>query len=668
MKREELPQAVDVWRRWLDTLVEREMLRLRSRYAPSLDEWRGLHVTHAFVDALLGADGEPDADDAQQIDALTAQACHLAPAVSAEGVGAALAARLQLDDGDLALLLLALAPDLDPRYEAFYAYLNDDISRRLVTVDLARRLLDDVGDLLARVSPPSRLVDAGVLEVLEPPEPRSRWRRELRAREPVLQFALGLPLADPAWQRDAQWTAAPAGAERTAAEPLVHVHGDDPEDRREAAAAWAAARGLALLRMPLPVATAHARSLLLSARLADAALMVEAEDGPAPALLRDLEALAGRGVPLLLSTEPSSPSAAWLAAWPHLRLSAEPPAPEARQALWQQSLARQGLAIDEGTLASLAARHPLPAARIRAAAASAAWALLPDDDAATLAALLEDEAQARAHQALSRVARRVERQHGWSDLVLNEVTLRQLREVADAVRVRDRVYGDWGLGARSGRSAGLTALFCGASGTGKTMAAAVVAAAAGLPMYRVDLAAVVSKYIGETEQNLDRVFRAAERSSAVLLFDEADALLGRRSEVKDAHDRYANLEVAYLLQKLEEHAGVVLLASNLPKNLDSAFARRMHYTVEFARPASPLRERLWRGMLPPALPRSDDIDFAWLAERFEVTGGEIQAATLDAAFLAAAADEPLGMRHLLHALARRQAQQGQSVGHGRYAR
>jgi len=667
MQRDSLPTDTGAtWRRWLDALVERELVRLRARFVPTLDEWRALYVTDAQIDALLEAEGDPGEIDAQRIAALTEEAARLAPALSSDGLGAALCGRLGLDDASLALLLCALAPDLDTRYEAFYAYLNDDAARRLLTLDLARRLLG--GDQVAALAAPGgQLVALGALEVLEPPEPRSRWRRELRVAEPLLQFALGLPPADAAWQREAAWFAAPPGVEPCAAEPLVHVAGDDAEDRREAAQAWAAARGLALLCVPAALATTQARSLLLAARLAGAALAVD-EDGATVLPPRNAQALAGRGVPVVLLTPPAAPAAAWLADWPHLRIAAAPPPPPARAALWQQALATQGLAVDDATLEGLATRHCLSAARIRAAATAAAWSRIPGDDEATLAALLDDEARSRAHEALGRVARRVDRRHGWDELVLNEVTLRQLREVADAIRVRDRVYGAWGLGQRSGRGAGIAALFCGASGTGKTMAASVVAAAAGQALYRVDLAAVVSKYIGETEQNLDRVFRAAERSDAVLLFDEADALLGRRSEVKDAHDRYANLEVAYLLQKLEEHAGVVILSSNLPKNLDSAFTRRMHFTVEFARPAAALRERMWRGMLPPALPRSEDIAFTWLAERFDITGGEIQAATLDAAFFAAAGDVPLAMSHLVHALSRRQAQQGQAVGAARYGR
>ncbi|MBI5259416.1 MAG: ATP-binding protein [Burkholderiales bacterium] len=667
MLRDALPTDTRAtWHRWLDALVERELLRLRARFVPTLEEWRTVYVTDAQIDALLDPAGEPGALDAERIATLTDEAAQLALSLAHDGLGAALAARLALDEAALALLLCALAPDLDPRYEAHYAYLNDDAARRLLTLDLARRLLGS-DDVAALTAPGAALVALGLVELIEPPEPRSRWRRELRVAEPVLQFALGLPPADAAWQREAAWCGAPAATGPCAAEPLVHVAGDDAEDRREAAHAWAVARGLATLHVPAPVAAAHGRSLLLAARLAGAALLVD-NDGVAPVPARSPEALAGLGVPLALLTPPALPAAAWLADWPHLRINAAPPAAPLRAALWQQALAQQGLAVGDTTLQALSLRHPLSATRIRAAATAAAWSRHADDDEATLAALLDDEARARAHEALGRVARRVDRQHAWDELVLNEVTLRQLRELADAIRVRDRVYGAWGLGRRSGRGAGLAALFCGASGTGKTMAASVVAAAAGQAVYRVDLAAVVSKYIGETEQNLDRVFRAAERSCAVLLFDEADALLGRRSEVKDAQDRYANLEVAYLLQKLEEHAGVVILASNLPKNLDSAFVRRMHFTIEFARPAAPLRERLWRGMLPPALPRSDDIDFTWLAERFDITGGEIQAATLDAAFYAAAADLPLDMSHLLHALSRRQAQQGQAVGTARYGR
>src|SRR5581483_672071 len=167
-------------------------------------------------------------------------------------------------------------------------------------------------------------------------------------------------------------------------------------------------------------------------------------------------------------------------------------------------------------------------------------------------------------------------------------------------------------------------------GTGKTMAAEVIAHELGLDLYQIDLSRVVSKYVGETEKNLDRVFAEAETSNAILFFDEADALFGKRSEVKDAHDRYANIEVSYLLQKLEEHDGAVILASNLSKNIDDAFARRMHYVVDFPLPDESLRLRLWQGMFAPEAPLSTDVDFPFLAKQFPIAGGDIRNVALDA--------------------------------------
>jgi SpoVK/Ycf46/Vps4 family AAA+-type ATPase len=267
---------------------------------------------------------------------------------------------------------------------------------------------------------------------------------------------------------------------------------------------------------------------------------------------------------------------------------------------------------------------------------------------------------ARRHssQSLSQLTTRVIKPHTWEHLVLPDTTLRRVREVASAIRQRDRVFHGWRMAERTGHGNGLMILFAGASGTGKTMTAAVIANGLGLELYRIDLASVVSKYIGETEKNLDRIFEAARRSNGILLFDEADALLGKRSEVKDAHDRYANIEVAYLLQKMEEHDGVVILATNLSKNLDQAFARRMHYVVDFPRPDKALRERLWLGMFPAETPLASDIDFRFLAEQFETSGGDIQTIALDAAFLASAENSAIHMSHVVEAMARHQLKQG----------
>jgi SpoVK/Ycf46/Vps4 family AAA+-type ATPase len=249
--------------------------------------------------------------------------------------------------------------------------------------------------------------------------------------------------------------------------------------------------------------------------------------------------------------------------------------------------------------------------------------------------------------------------------VLPAPTLARLRDFADAIRDRAIVLDAWGFARRAVRARGLTALFAGASGTGKTMAAAVVARELGLDLYVIDLSAVVSKYIGETEKNLERVFRAARDAGAMLFFDEADALFGKRSEVKDAHDRYANIEVAYLLQQMDAHDGVVILATNLSRNLDQAFSRRLRYVVEFPLPGEADRERLWRGIFPPEAPLDPDVDFPFLAARFPLAGGDIRNVALDAAFFAArdASDgegSTIAMRHLVRAMARQLVKQGRA--------
>jgi SpoVK/Ycf46/Vps4 family AAA+-type ATPase len=223
------------------------------------------------------------------------------------------------------------------------------------------------------------------------------------------------------------------------------------------------------------------------------------------------------------------------------------------------------------------------------------------------------------------------------------------------------VYEQWGFGARHSYGKGLAALFSGPSGTGKTMSAGVITRVLGLDMYKIDLARVVSKYIGETEKNLDRVFAEAVNANAVLFFDEADALFGKRSEVKDAHDRYANIEISYLLQKMEEYEGLAILATNFGQNLDEAFNRRLHFIIDFPLPRAEDREAIWRGHMPPSAPVATGIDFGFLAQQFELTGGAIRNCVRAAAFAAAEADAPIAMSHLVQAVAGELAKLGRPL-------
>ncbi len=252
-----------------------------------------------------------------------------------------------------------------------------------------------------------------------------------------------------------------------------------------------------------------------------------------------------------------------------------------------------------------------------------------------------------SNQKLAALSRKIQPRYGWGDIVLPNEKIVLLKDVCSYVRYRHVVYGDWGFDKKLSLGKGLNALFFGPSGTGKTMAAEVIAKDLGLDLYKIDLSCVVSKYIGETEKNLSRIFKEAETSNSILFFDEADALFGKRSEVKDAHDRYANIEVGYLLQKMEEYEWIVILATNFMKNMDDAFVRRMHFQVEFPFPDEEHRLKIWKTIFPRETPRDENIDFDFLARKFKIAGGNIKNIVLSAAFLAAENSGKIGMKHII---------------------
>jgi SpoVK/Ycf46/Vps4 family AAA+-type ATPase len=273
----------------------------------------------------------------------------------------------------------------------------------------------------------------------------------------------------------------------------------------------------------------------------------------------------------------------------------------------------------------------------------------------------------QSNRKLATLAQKITPHYVWDDIVLPLDRMEQLREICNYVKYRALVYEEWGFDRKLSLGKGLNALFAGPSGTGKTMAAEIIANELGIDLYKIDLSGVVSKYIGETEKNLARIFSEAETSNAILFFDEADALFGKRSEVRDAHDRYANIEIGYLLQKMEEYEGVVILATNLRKNMDDAFVRRMHFTVEFPFPDEKDRRRIWEKIWPEDTPCSPDLDLDFMARRVEVAGGNIRNIALAAAFLAAddgaTGDSSVGvdMCHLVRATRREYQKMGKVV-------
>jgi MoxR-like ATPase len=385
-----------------------------------------------------------------------------------------------------------------------------------------------------------------------------------------------------------------------------------------------------LSRTPLPAAETLAL-LEREAVLCDANLLLEhIEKIPAENAGFDL---APRRRLIFVAGDDGATECPVRSAAPLLRFDFPIPAFEQRVRLWRRATG----AAEEVDAAALANKYVLTAGEI---------------EAATLRAARYAAIRSQSNQALRLLAQKVSAAHEWHDLILPPRPLQQLREVCASYRRRSQVYSAWGFERRLSLGKGLNVLFCGPSGTGKTMAAGVLARDLGLDMYKIDLSTVVSKYIGETEKQLSRIFRQAQSSNAILFFDEADALFGKRSEVKDAHDRYANVETAYLLQKMEEYEGVVILATNFRKNMDDAFVRRMHHIVEFPPPDAEARERIWRGMLPPGAPVAEDLDFRFVARQFELAGGSIRNIVLAAAFLAADEGRAIHMEHLILATSR----------------
>ncbi|NOQ33837.1 MAG: AAA family ATPase [Methanosarcinales archaeon] len=320
-----------------------------------------------------------------------------------------------------------------------------------------------------------------------------------------------------------------------------------------------------------------------------------------------------------------------------------------RKTIWDGCLNGR---FGETAASVLANKFKFSAGQINDAITSAEkLAVLEEREEMTIADLYSG-CRAQSNQGLTALARRIKPKYGWDDIILPKEKAEQLKEVTNYVKNRGVVYYDWGFDDKLSLGKGLNVLFSGPSGTGKTMAAEVIASELRLDLYKIDLSMIVSKYIGETEKNLNRIFKEAEESNAILFFDEADALFGKRSEVQDSHDRYANIEISYLLQKMEENDGIVILASNLSQNIDDAFLRRMHFTVEFPFPEEEYRYKIWKSLFPVEAPLSDDIDYEFLAKRFKLAGGNIKNIVVNAAFLAAENSGVIAMEEVIHAAKR----------------
>jgi ATPase family associated with various cellular activities (AAA) len=582
-----------------------------------------------------------------------------------------LCATFRLSPFERNVLLLCAGIELDSAFASLCAAAQGEPGRNFPTFSLALAALPDAH-----------------WSALSPDAPLRRWRlievgagpaltvAPLRIDERVLHYLAGVPQLDdrlaglvepiapvgsadlaPSHEELARRVAAVWTAFRGhGGVPVVQLCGGSPGDCRAVAAAAAAAVGLRALAIAadlVPAAAAELDALLRlwerEAALGGAVLLVEC-DGPdlaaagddarsrASGTARLVERVGGL---VIVSVREPRP----IALRPSVNFDVHRPTTGEQRAAWHETLGQAADTNPTG-IAAVASQFSMSFPSIRSVAAEALTnsAASPDLDIAVAA---WHSCRARCRTRLDGLAQRIEPAARWADIVLPEPQIQALRQIAIHVRHRTTVYEMWGFAAKCARGLGISALFAGTSGTGKTMAAEVLANELRLDLYRIDLSSVVSKYIGETEKNLRRVFDAAEESGAILLFDEADALFGKRSEVKDSHDRYANIEVSYLLQRMEAYRGLAILTTNRKESLDSAFLRRIRFVVQFPFPDATQRAEIWRRIFPAQTP-TDGLDLSKLS-RLNVAGGNIRNIAMNAAFHAAEAGEPVRMIHLREA-------------------
>ncbi|HEX4829622.1 MAG TPA: ATP-binding protein [Trebonia sp.] len=611
----------------IDLLLEAQVAVFRGRLAARPDDLGAYYVSDAEVATLLAP--APAVAPAREAAPGARAAIDARVAATSPGVDLRLP-RLRdafgLSPAELDAVLLALAPEADRRYERLFGYLHDDLGQRQPGVDL-------ILDLVTGGAPGKLALRA----MFAPSAPLARHGLLIVGRDP----------AAPAGSLLGSGVRLAPRVARFLLEP-----GDEPDELL---------RGLAEL---IPAAATAAGGSPGSGAGAGAAQRTAARDGAArdgaaagrPAFAEAAEADDARELALGRAAAAGRPL---LHAWGE-RIGTPPPGDfaglltavdrEARLAgacLWWSGADALAEAAQAGELARVA-RELGDRALVSGPARPAAFAGLELVEVTAPPGRRRERSRAR----LGALARLVPPRHGWDDLVLHPDRGQQLREIADRVRCRATVHDEWGFGAAVASGRGLNVLFAGPSGTGKTMAATVLASSLGLDLFAVDVSALVSKYIGETEKHLAQVFDAAAAGEGVLFFDEADAIFGKRTAVRDAHDRYANVQTSYLLQRLEDHEGLVVLATNLRKNMDEAFVRRLHAVVDFPVPTPEQRRLIWARLWPAAAPLDPGLDLDRLAAEVDLPGGHLRNIAVSAAFGAAADGGVITAAHLDHAIRR----------------
>ena len=690
---------------WLDARLEQRVRRWQLAGQDPTDRFRGLHIsdenalTLAQKNAPLALPAQEEKIFQQREDNALKEMQKLEKKALDGGFSPRLKAIeniFDLSSFEWMAFIICLAPALDLRYERIYGYLQDDVTQTAAGTDLILHLLLPEAQLsrleyLPAFAPQSRLRSSRLLTPISGSiKPANRLRQSFRVSTSLVNWLLGEYVPSEKMGSAVEFYA--SAAELPAAElvhffappelpsigtvqslhPLISLHGTDHFRQDIAVGKLASELECPLLKLHIPSDDQTADALekitlaVRDAKLLQALLYIQGADifiSPERTLFpaafeilsqADQSVLLGSKLSFRLSAEMQGNDAPLMSvAFPGLT-AAE------RTALWNELLMGASEAIPQKELDVLAGQFNMNSGQIIAASSSAmsdalqAQRGLQTDD-------LFKAARLHSGHHLAELARKMEPRYVWEDLVLPETPLTMLKEMVSMVQSRPLVLETWGLGRKLASSAGISALFAGPPGTGKTLAAQIMANRLGIDLYRIDLSSVVSKYVGETEKQLEQIFSEASESNAILFFDEADSIFGKRSEVKGAHDRYANIEVSYLLQRMEDYNGVAILATNLRANLDEAFTRRLQFIVNFPFPDEEYRRKIWEVLMPPNLPRTADLDFETLADRFKLSGGSIRNIIVSAAYFAAANGGVVDMTHLMHGARREFQKMGRLV-------
>lgn len=668
----------------LDLILHLQVLRSRQE---SSDDFKGLYISEQEIDDIILDKPKPVVDSrvlalenlldekSLEIEVSKRNGKKLGNFLGLPD----LADAFNLSPFEMDAFLICMAPELDRKYEKLYAYLQDDVTRKQPSMSLILDLLCTTWEekMKARkyFDADRALFSYHLIRFTEERKNEPMLSRPLAADGKVISYVLelnGQIKVDTPSSEETLWPDETTKKMLNLIEHikckgsgLIYLQGPYGAGKREAAEFICKGLSIGTTSIDLDVLASKEMGFeaALSYALRDALLRRSA------AYLSHFEVLTGSeaaknaeykniiikalegfpGIAFIAYNEPLDLDVRLQRA--HYKIELPLQNYQMRSRVWQSYLNGK---FQDDQISELATKFRFTAGQIRDAVKAAQNLVVLDGrdiESITVKDLYEGSRN-QSNRKISTLARRIEARYTWVDIILPEDKIRQLREVRNHIKHRGLVYHDWGFDGKLSLGKGLNVLFLGPSGTGKTMAAEVMSTELGLDLYKIDLSSIVSKYIGETEKNLSKIFNEAEQSNAILFFDEADALFGKRSEVKDSHDRYANVEISYLLQKMEEHEGVVIMASNLSGNIDDAFLRRMHFTIEFPFPDEVYRLRIWKSMVPKEAPLADDIDYEFLSGKLKISGGNIKNIIVNAAFLAADDSKIIRMKHVVAATKR----------------